>query len=115
MMEETSRERMEQRMQELEQQLQRLQAAASPAGTSHSVMDNADSTETPARTEGGKQVIYIQQSEKVPKFSGHVEPCEETPEDVPAAVQHLRASTPSSAPPAPDLVTKEGSKVSSSH
>ncbi|XP_028284736.1 uncharacterized protein LOC114450667 isoform X2 [Parambassis ranga] len=73
MMEETSRERMEQRMQELEQQLQRLQAAASPAGTSHSVMDNADSTETPARTEGGKQVIYIQQSEKVPKFSGNLD------------------------------------------
>ncbi|XP_028284738.1 uncharacterized protein LOC114450669 isoform X1 [Parambassis ranga] len=49
------------------------------------------------------------------RVKGHVEPCEETPEDVPAAVQHLRASTPSSAPPAPDLVTKEGSKVSSSH
>lgn len=70
-MDEAQREAMEQRMQELEQQLQRLSSSTSPPGSSSSTMDNVESTA--AETEGGTRVVYIQQSEKVLKFSGDVE------------------------------------------
>lgn len=59
---------MEQRIQELEQQLQRLYSSPSP-GPSSSAVDNVEST----AAEGGARVVYIQQNEKVPKFSGEVE------------------------------------------
>lgn len=62
---------MEQRIQELEQQLQRLHSTTPQPGPSSSAVDGVDSTA--AEIEGGTRVVYIQQSDKVPKFSGKLD------------------------------------------
>lgn len=65
---------LEQRILELEQELHGLHHT----GSSSDAVDSADSTAagTPAGTGGGRRgarVVYIQPSEKVPKFSGSPE------------------------------------------
>ncbi len=62
---------MEQHVHELEQKLQKLQTTPPSPGPSSSVMDSVESTAT--ETERGTWVVYIQQGEKVPKFSDNQE------------------------------------------
>lgn len=70
-MEEIQRDSVEQQILEMEQQLQRLREIASPPGPSSSAMD---SESIPAvEMVGETRVVYIQQSDKIPKFSGKLD------------------------------------------
>lgn len=48
-----------------------MQSTPSPPGPSSSAMDGVESIA--AETQEGTRVVYIQQSEKVPKFSGNLD------------------------------------------